>query len=116
MIDGVATLRPVEGDEQHLDPATQCGRSRIENGHHVALLDVVVRGDPSSTTVPAEGAVTGISIFMDSRMTSSSPSATSRSDLGAHLPDVGGDLRPDLGHRGTLAGPSGSRFERRSGV
>ena len=56
----------------------------------------------SAVTVPALSASTGISIFIDSRITSVSPSATRVARGDDDLPDVGDHLGPDLlGHRGS---------------
>ena len=43
-VDGVAALGPVDGDDARIPSGGRHG-SRVEHGHHVALLDLVLGGD-----------------------------------------------------------------------
>ena len=54
-------------------------------------------GSPS--TLPASSASTGISIFIDSRITTVSPSSTLSPTFDLDLPDRAGDVSLDVGHR-----------------
>src|SRR5262249_24079500 len=74
-VDGVTAFGPIDGEDD-VAPAVlrpDHGSSTATTSPSCTLSSGATR---SSATVPARGAVTGISIFMDSRMTSSSPSAT----------------------------------------
>ena len=55
-----------------------------------------------SVTTPGSSASTGISIFIDSRITTASPSCNAVADLDLDLPDGAGDVGFDLGQIGLL--------------
>src|SRR5439155_8928577 len=74
--DGVATFTAVDRDED--DRATPLGVNHVSSITAMTSPSCTWSSGAtrSSATVPETGASTGISIFIDSRITSSSPSAT----------------------------------------